>query len=83
MGSSFWLFVGCVILVPVICDAIVKIYKASKSSPEHQGRINDLEEQLQDAEADLEDALVRIEVLEKIVTDEKYDLKREIDGLAN
>ncbi len=83
MGSSFWLVVGCVIVVAVIGDTIVKIIKASKSGSKHQGRIDDLEEQLQDVEADLQDARSRIEVLEKIVTDEKYDLKREIDDLAN
>ena len=83
MGSSFWLVVGCVIVVAVIGDTIVKIIKASKSGSKHQGRIDDLEEQLQDVEADLQDARARIEVLKKIVTDEKYDLKREIDDLAN
>ena len=40
-------------------------------------------EQVHDLENDLQDARHRIEVLEKIVTDQKYDLSREINDLAS
>lgn len=83
MVNTFWLVLGVVIVVAIISDMVVKIVKASKSGAKNQGRVNDLEEQVQDMEADLQDARSRIEVLEKIVTDEKYDLKREINDLAN
>jgi len=83
MGSSIWLVIGVIVVVAIISDTIVKIVKASKSGSRYQSRIDDLEEHVQDVEADLQDARARIEVLEKIVTDEKYDLKREINDLAN
>ena len=45
--------------------------------------MEDLEEQVHDLEGDLQDARHRIEVLEKIVTSQKYDLGREIDDLPS
>lgn len=82
MASSFWLVIGVVIVVAILADMVVKIVKTAKSGAKSQGRVDDLEEQLHDMEADLQDARNRIEVLEKIVTDDKYDLKREINDLA-
>ncbi len=78
MGSTFWVFLGVVIVVSVVADSIVKIVKASTSGGSKQ-----LRERVQDLEEDLEDSMRRIEVLEKIVTDEKHNLSREIDDLAN
>ena len=82
MASSFWIFLGIVIVVGIISDTVVKIIKAAKSGGGKFGvRVEDLEEVVNDLEQDLGDARQRIEVLEKIVTDQKYDLGREIDGL--
>ncbi|MBL6691487.1 MAG: hypothetical protein ISP91_13955 [Pseudomonadales bacterium] len=83
MASSFWIVIGIIVVAAIIGDTIVKIVKASKSGSKHQARIDELEEHVQDVRADLQDARARIEVLEKIVTDEKYDLRREINNLAN
>lgn len=83
MVSSFWGVIGVIVVVAILSDMVVKLVKVSKSGAKSQGRVRDLEEQVQDMEADLQDARSRIEVLEKIVTDEKYDLKREINDLAN
>ncbi len=83
MASSFWVVIGVIVVVAIISDMVVKIVKANKSGSKHQSRIDDLEEHVQDVEADLQDARNRIEVLEKIVTDQQYDLKRELNDLVN
>jgi len=70
----------------VISRGIVRIIQASngaKGSKAMQRRVDDLEGDLASMEQDLEEAQQRIEVLEKIVTDGKYDLNRQIDDLAS
>ncbi len=44
-------------------------------------KVEQLEADIESLEIDLDDAKNRIEVLEKIVTDEKYDLGKKIDQL--
>ena len=84
MSSSFWVFLGIVIVVSIICDSVVKIIKASKSgSKASNQRLEDLEADLAALEAELEDARQRIIVLEKIVTEDKYNLGKQIDDLAS
>ncbi len=83
MASSFWTVIGVIAVVAIIGRTIVAIIKASNSGGKFKPRMTDLEEQVHDLESDLQDARQRIEVLEKIVTDQKYDLGREIDDLAS
>lgn len=84
-GSTFWIFVGVVVVTAIISDTVVKIIKASKSGnpKEVKDRIFELEEDLALMEQELEDSKRRLEVLEEIVTDEKQNLSRKIDDLAN
>lgn len=68
-----------------IGDAIVRIIRTAKgpSAGKHlSGRIEELESDVADLEQDLEASQKRIEVLEKIVTDGREDLRRQIDDLA-
>ena len=67
-------FVVCIIAIVVTGDTIQKVYQARLASQE------------KDAKADLSnsqlDALEeRIRVLERIVTEDKHDLRREINSL--
>ena len=80
MGSTFWVAIAVVAVVSIIANAVVKIIHAAKSGP-GKGRMSDFESDMAALEQDLADARERIEVLEKIVTDEKYDLGRQIDEL--
>ena len=76
MASSFWAFIGAIVIVAIICDTIVKLAKGG-------GKKNKaLEADLAKLESDLDEALERIQVLEKIVTDGKHTLRLEIDDLA-
>ena len=84
MASPFWIFLGVVCVVAILADSIVKIIRAAKTSGgKVADRISDLEDDLHGLEQDLAEARKRIEVLEKIVTDQSYDLGREIDDLAS
>ena len=72
-GAIFW----------AIGDAIVRIIRASKApNRKVTDRIEELEADMADLEQELEDARKRIEVLEKIVTDGRDDLRRQIDDLG-
>lgn len=76
-------------LIPLIAififgQTIVNIIKASKSGvkpKEIQQKLTAFEDDLALLEQELEDSNQRIEVLEKIVTDGKRDLRQKIDGL--
>ncbi len=82
MASGFWVFLGLIIACATITDGVVRIIKASKApGGKLSQRFDDLEDVIHDLEQDLADARSRIEVLEKIVTDQRYDLGREIDEL--
>ena len=85
MVSSFWGFIGVVVVLSIISDGVVKIIKASQggSSKGLKQKVDDVEEDLAQVELELDDAKRRIEVLEKIVTDDKGNLSRQIDDLAN
>lgn len=83
--SSFWIFLTVIVGLSVIGNFVVKIVKASKSkhgSNETVAMIKDLESEIAGMEQDLEDARARIEVLEKIVTDDRYQLNKDINDLA-
>jgi len=83
--NGFWLFLTIIVVLSIIGDFVVKIVKASRSkhgSKEAAGTLKGLESDIADIEQDLEDARARIEVLEKIVTDDKYQLNKDINDLA-
>ena len=84
MGNGLWMMIGIIVVCALITDGVVKIIKASKSSggKDANKKFGNLEADLATFEQDLDDARQRIEVLEKIVTDEKYDLGKKIDDLA-
>lgn len=81
MGSAMWITIGAIAICGIIGGVISDIVKSGRTKV--GDRMRDLEDQVQDLEADLLDAKKRIEVLEKIVTDSKYDLGRQIDDLAS
>lgn len=85
MALSIWIVIGLIVVCAVLIDGVVRIIKVSKSGggKDVNKKFTDLEADLSVVEQDLEDARQRIEVLEKIVTDEKYDLGKKIDDLAN
>ena len=73
-----------ILLVWVLGNAIVKIIHAARGTVGGKpgARIKELEMELRDLEADHEELRARTEVLEKIITDGKYQLDREIRNLA-
>lgn len=79
MASTFWVAIAVICIVSIICSTIVKLAKGPKRSKKYR----DLEGDLAKLEGDLDEALERIQVLEKIVTDGKHSLRREIDDLAS
>ena len=84
--SSFWLFLTIIVVVAIVTNAIVKLKKKSSrssDSKESNQRLKDLEIDMSALEEDLEDARQRIAVLEKIVTDNRFDLGKQIDDLAS
>lgn len=67
-------FVVCIVAIVVAGDTLQKYMKLKQSKqPDSEG----VDETL----AEIERLEERIRVLEKIVTENKYDLKREIDAL--
>jgi cell division protein FtsL len=67
-------FVVCIVAIVMVADTIQKIYKVR-----HEKKKGETETSESQAHLDaLED---RIKVLERIVTENKYDLRREIDRL--
>jgi len=84
MGSAGWIAIGAIVICSIITRGVVNIIRASKSGAGKLGpKIEDLEEELHDLKQDMAEARKRIEVLEKIVTDQKFDLGRQIDDLAS
>ena len=82
MASAFWIALGVVASIAVIAEMVVRIVRTTRGGGSMKAQVSDLEQRLDDLDADLARARQRIEVLEKIVTDQKYDLGRQIDGLA-
>ena len=67
-------------IVALVCWAIVELVngpKGKKKDKNNTAQVN----QTQDLERKVEAIRERIETLEKIVTDEKYDLNRQFDKL--
>ncbi|MFP6807374.1 MAG: hypothetical protein VB957_09345 [Pseudomonadales bacterium] len=84
MSFTFYTVVGVIAVCYILMKGVVEIIKVAKGSGKVANKkIDEFGTDLASLEQDLEDARQRIEVLEKIVTDEKYDLKKKIDDLAN
>ena len=79
VGSVFWISITIIVVVSVLASALVKIIRGHPGSSK---LFDELETDLATLEQDLVDARERIIVLEKIVTDQKYDLGKQIDELA-
>ena len=72
--------VTAIAIVALVCWAIVELVngpKGKKKDKKDTAQVN----QTQDLERKVEAIRERIETLEKIVTDEKYDLNRQFDNL--
>ena len=82
-GTTFWVAIAVIAVAAILGNTVLEIIKASGSGSKFKPRIEGLEEQVHDLESDLLDARHRVEVLEKIVTSQKYDLGREIDELRS
>ena len=67
-------FVLGIIAIVMTADTIQKIYKVRSEKSRHKDEEPEAQKQLDALEE-------RIRVLERIVTENKYDLKREIDRL--
>ena len=69
--------ITAVAIVGIVCWAIVELTNGSKAKKKNKVTLQ------QDAELaqQVADLKARIETLEKIVTDEKYDLHRQFDDL--
>lgn len=73
-----------VAIVGIICWMIVSTSKNGKSFSKKEKLFSDRMDQEQHRiEQQLQEMSERIAVLEKIVTDEKYDLKKEFDNLKD
>jgi hypothetical protein len=82
-GTTFWVAIAVIAVAAILGNTVLEIIKASGAGGKFKPRIEGLEEQVHDLESDLLDARHRVEVLEKIVTSQKYDLGREIDELRS
>ncbi len=83
--GSYWLAGMVIAVVAISFEGVIRIIKASKAASGSKNlveQVNMLETDLLESERLLEDAVARIEVLERIVTDDKYSLSKEIDNLA-
>lgn len=67
-------FVVCIVAI-VMCAKIIQTYLEQKS------RKADVDEDLQDTLAKIDTLEQRVQVLERIITEHSFDLKKEIDNL--
>lgn len=67
-------------IVALVCWAIVELVNGPKSKKKDK-KVVDQVNQTNDLEHEVAAMRDRIETLEKIVTDEKYDLNRQFDDL--
>lgn len=72
--SNVFTFVLCIIIIVTIGQLAQTWLEQRKTESEGENENEDLLQQLERMEE-------RIKVLERIVTEERYDLKREIDAL--
>lgn len=83
MGSTIWASIAIIAVTAILVRGVVSIIAVYKSSGDkNTEQVDDLESLVDKLEQDLQDARSRIEVLEKIVTDKRFDLRQQIDDLA-
>ena len=70
-----FVFIVCIVAIVVCADTIQKIYKVRASKQEQDIGTDE------EAQAKLDQLEERIRVLERIVTESKHDLSREIKNL--
>ena len=82
--GDFLIILGSVILFAVLMDGVVKIIHAAKApgGKKQNARFGDIDSTVAELEEEIDDLRERIQVLEKIITDEKHQLDREIRNLA-
>lgn len=71
---NVFVFVVCIVAIVMTADTIQKIYKVRAMK-------QDKKEETSEAQAQLDALEERIKVLERIVTEDKRDLRGEIDRL--
>ena len=71
---NVFFFVVCIVAIVMTADTIQKYMKMKDKSRQENSNVDETFEKLESLEE-------RIRVLERIVTENKYDLKREIDNL--
>lgn len=69
-----------IVIVAIVCWAIVELVNGPKGKKKDKKDANQIN-LANDLERDMAIMRERIEILEKIVTDEKYDLNRQFDDL--
>ena len=69
-----FLFIVCIVAIVMTADTIQKYMKLKSKKQESNADIDETLEKMEQLEE-------RIRVLERIITENKYDLKREIDRL--
>jgi hypothetical protein len=72
--------ITAIVIVGLICWAIVELVNGPKGKKKDKKDANQIN-LANDLERDMAIMRQRIETLEKIVTDEKYDLNRQFDDL--
>lgn len=72
--------ITAIVIVAVICWAIVELVNGPKGKKKDKKEANQVN-LANNLERDMTVMRERIETLEKIVTDEKYDLNRQFDDL--
>ena len=75
---SMWTAIVLIVVAAMASEAWRHHVKARGASPK-QEELDELRRKIDELNADLRD---RVETLERIVTDEKSDLKRQFDKLA-
>jgi len=70
-----FVFITCIVAIVMVADTVQKIYKVRASKQEKDAGTDE------EASAKLDQLEERIRVLERIVTESKHDLSREIRNL--
>lgn len=73
--------ITAIAIVGIICYGIVSLSKNRSPGKQNKALENQLREEHEQMQKELHVMAERLAVLEKIVTDEKYQLKREFDAL--
>ena len=72
-----------IFVIAILANMVIRVITVAKGGGAKSGqRVSELEGDVARLEQDLDDAISRIVVLEKIVTDDKYNLSKQIDDLA-